>query len=719
MKKIICLMFTGFLCVGAVRAGEPSIWSINSRTAVLKGDSKGVSISDTGSITLAPKLNEIYKTEQPFIWSSAVDSDGNVYLGTGGNGRIFKVDSNGKGKLFHDTSELNVSALAIGENGVVYAGTSPDGKVYRISKNGNASVYFEPKEKYIWSLAIMKDGSLAIGTGEHGKIYRVTSANAKPEASVFFDTSETHIISMTTDADGNLYAGTDSNGLVIRFSPDGKPFALLDSSLREIHEISVGKDGSVYVLALSESASTKKPDVGDTKKNKSETVSVGGKKPGAIQIPPPTKSRYDLTSAKSVVYRILPGGGDDVIWSSDKIVAFSILANPKGDGVLIGTSDKGRIYSVSNSARETLLLQSTEEQISTMLLQKNRILATSSSSGKLFGFSRAATNQGSYESPVLDAKAVALWGRIWWQANGNVQIQTRSGNTEKPAETWSNWSAPYANQRGGQISSPKTKYIQWRAILKNSGVAARLNEVNLSFLARNISPEVLSIKVLPTNVGFKANPKLPVNPNIKTLGLDPKNFGIIIPPIIPRKVYQQGAKSLSWKAEDRNGDELRYAIYYRTVNESKFRLLRDGISENFITIDGLVLADGRYIFKVIANDSPSNPPSQVLSAERTSEPFDIDNTAPLINLVGTPQINGDNIRVVFEAVEASGYIKRAEYSLDGKEWKTVYSDDGISDGSREKYTVELTLRELGKHSITLRVFDSSANIGHARVVINK
>ena len=53
-----------------------------------------------------------------------------------------------------------------------------------------------------------------------------------------------------TDKQGNLYAGTDSNGIVMRFGADGKPFGLLDSPLREIHELAVGPDGSVYVLAL-------------------------------------------------------------------------------------------------------------------------------------------------------------------------------------------------------------------------------------------------------------------------------------------------------------------------------------------------------------------------------------------------------------------------------------------------------------------------------------
>ena len=92
----------------------------------------------------------------------------------------------------------------------------------------------------------------------NGKIYRVRSAKAPPEASLLFDTSETHIISLAVDKQGNLYAGTDSNGIVMRFGADGKPFGLLDSPLREIHDIAIGPDGSIYVLALGESASTPK-----------------------------------------------------------------------------------------------------------------------------------------------------------------------------------------------------------------------------------------------------------------------------------------------------------------------------------------------------------------------------------------------------------------------------------------------------------------------------
>lgn len=718
MKKISIALIILLLFSISIFATEPSIWSITSRNDIVKGDAKGVSINDNGSITLAPKLSEIFKTDQSFIWSSAVDSSGNVFLGTGGDGKIFKVDSNGKGTLFYDSAELNVTALAVAKDDTIYAGTSPDGKVYRISANGTATVYFEPQEKYIWSLAIFSDGSLAVGTGENGKIYKVKSANANSASSLFFDTSETHIISMATDKRGNLYAGTDSEGLVIRFSADGKPFALLDSTLREIHEISVADDGSVYVLALSESASVAEPKT-EVAKKEAKTISVESKK-GTIPTPPaPEKSRYDLTSSKSAVYRILPDGGNDIIWNSDSVTAFSIQANPNKKGVLIGTSDKGRIYSVTNDARETLLLQTDEEQISTMKIRNNQIFATTSNQGNLFRFGQEALAVGTYESPVLDAKSAANWGRIWWRSSGNVEIQTRSGNTAEANETWSDWSKSLTNEKGGQVSSPKAQYLQWRAILKTSNTTATVNEVNVSFLARNISPEILSIEILPANVGFSPSPAIALDANIKSLGLDPADFGIIIPPIFPQKVFQSGAKSIQWTAEDRNGDDLIYSIYYREVGEPNFRLLRENMVETFFTVDGLAIADGRYIFKIVASDLPSNPDSNAMTGERISEPFDIDNTSPTVSVVGSPQKNGENFRIIFDVKENSGYIKRAEYNINGGEWKTVYADDGISDGQNERYTINLKLENPGEYSVSLRVFDSSGNPGNAGVSVKK
>src|ERR687884_1209445 len=250
------ILSSAVLIFGIVKtqAGGPVVWETDSRAQLLSGESRGVSVTDTGALMLAPRFAQVFDTEQAYVWSSAADAQGNVYLGTGHDGRIFKVAPDGKGALVYDAPELDVTALVVGRDGALYAGTSPDGKVYRITPDGKAEVYFDPPDKYIWSLAVMSDGSLAVGTGDKGKLYRVSAAGAKPESSLLINTNQTHIISLALDRQGNLIAGTDPGGLVLRVSPEGKAFALYDSPLREIHALSVASDGSIYALALSDAA---------------------------------------------------------------------------------------------------------------------------------------------------------------------------------------------------------------------------------------------------------------------------------------------------------------------------------------------------------------------------------------------------------------------------------------------------------------------------------
>lgn len=714
MKRTILLLAVLGLVFQTVLASEPMIWTVNSKDEVLKGEANGVSISDDGSISPAPGMEELASVGQPYIWSSAIDSEGKVYLGTGSDGKVFRVDGAGESTMVADFDELNVSALAIGKDGAVYAGTSPDGKVYRIA-DGGSSVYFEPGEKYIWSLAVLADGSLAVGTGEDGRIYKVSGPGQKASESILFDSGDTHIITLAADKEGNLYAGTDSEGLVLRISSDGKAFALLDSPLREIHEITIGPDGSIYALALGESVSSAEPAKGEPKTTKS--ASPAAKPKGAP--PAAAKSRYDLSGAKSAVYRILPSGQTDIIWSSSTVSAFSVYAHLTGNGVLIGTSDKGRIYSVRNSGRETLALQTGEGQVSSIRTYGGKLFATTSNQGKLFRIGGERKGDASYESPVLDASGSAAWGRIWWRGTGTVGIQTRSGNTESPDETWSAWSRSYTTPSGESVASPPAAYIQWRAVFGAGSEDASLSEVQLSYLPANIAPELLSIELLPANVGLVPNPAVPVDPNIETSGMEPSDFGIVVPPSTPRKLYQRGAKSMTWKAEDRNNDDLVFSVYYKEVGDEQFKLLEKGLEHSFVTVDGLAFADGRYVFKVVASDSPSNPASSALTGEMTSEPFNIDNTPPTVTPIGAPSVNGDNVRVRFDAKESSSYITRAEFSVNGGAWKAVYTDDGIPDSRSEQFTVDVPLQGTGEFAIALRVFDAVGNSGSARVLVKK
>jgi WD40 repeat protein len=721
----VCLLLIG-VAASATYSGQPMIWETSGRAELLRGDAKGVSISDTGVLTLAPNLTEVFNTDQAFIWSSVVDNQGNVFLGTGHDGKIFRITAEGRGALFYDATELDVTALAWSKDGALYAGTSPDGKVYRINSSGQAEVYFDPADKYIWSLAVLSDGALAIGTGDSGKLYRVRAAGAQPESSLLISTNQTHVMSLAATSQGDLIAGTDPGGLVLRISPDGKAFALFDANLREIHALAPAADGSIYALGLSDAASGRQTSAsppivqpsegGGTQPTTSVTITAIDESGSPIQTQgQPTRSRSDLAAARSAVFRILPDGGADVVWSSPSITAFAITPGLQPGSVLIGTADKGRIYSVTNDGRDTLLLQSSEGQISSFVARGGQVYAASSNQGKLFRFGNDAIAQGSYESPVRDAKLTASWGRIWWRGGGNVELQTRSGNGERPDTTWSDWSGSYKDPQGNQITSPRARFIQWRAILKTGGNSGQtwVEDTSLAYLPRNVAPEVLSITALPIGVGLQQVAQIQVDPNLESSGLDPSLFGAVAS-VPPRRLFQRGARSFQWQAEDRNGDTLEYAIYYRALNENTFRLLKDQLADNFYTIDGATLADGRYIIRIVASDARDNPMGQALSGERLSEPVDIDNTPPALRVFssGPP-------RVVFDVSDATGKIKRADFSLDGAPWVPLFPEDGIADSGQERYSVEVPALPAGEHTVSLRVFDGSGNVGTLSVPLRR
>jgi hypothetical protein len=300
-------------------------------------------------------------------------------------------------------------------------------------------------------------------------------------------------------------------------------------------------------------------------------------------------------------------------------------------------------------------------------------------------------------------------------------VQTRSGNGERPDATWSDWSTVYRNPDGNQVSSPRARFIQWRATVRSagsSGAPSSVEDVSVAYLPRNVAPEVLSITALPIGVGLQQLANVAVDPNVESSGLDPSVFGPIAQ-VPPRRFYQRGARSFQWQAEDRNSDTLEYAIYYRALSEQTFRLLKDKLRDNFYTIDGATLADGRYIIKVVASDAPDNPPGQKLTGERLSEPVDIDNTPPVVKAMGQPQLKGDSVRAVFSVDDATGKVKKADASLDGAAWVPVFPDDGIADSGHEVYSIDFSALGPGEHTISIRTFDTSGNIGTLSVTIKR
>jgi hypothetical protein len=136
-------------------------------------------------------------------------------------------------------------------------------------------------------------------------------------------------------------------------------------------------------------------------------------------------------------------------------------------------------------------------------------------------------------------------------------------------------------------------------------------------------------------------------------------------------------------------------------------LLKENLAEPFFTIDGQSLATG-----VICSESSPGIRSRIRIRRRSPANASASRSRstthpPAVSAAGQPVVSGGRARIVFEAQDSGSYLIRAEYSVNGGDWQTVYSDDGISDSPRERYTIELPLPGAGEDAVTLRVFDAN------------
>jgi hypothetical protein len=715
------------------RAAQPQFWKLEGARDFLEGDAQGLSVDSDGRVRLAPAARLLHDPEAPNVWCLVQDAKGVLYAGTGNDGRVFKVEA-GKGSLFFDAPELEVHALALGPDGRLYVGTGPNGKIYAVGAGGEATPFFDPPDKYIWALLFDKAGNLLVATGSEGKIYRV---DKKGKAQVILSTPETHILSLAQDERGNLYAGSAPNGIIYRLDPALKVFVIHDSPYREVKAIDLGPDGSLYAAVVDGKPKdeTARPPAPAQPTPPSGTVAEVTVSESFTVIPPaslapaaPARTAEGPApgTAKGAVLRVLPSGEVDTLWSSGDETPHSLVRS--GDAVLVGTGNKGKLYQVRDNRTWAMVSVLPAEQVTGLGRRSGGgVLLATSNPGKIFAVEDTPGAKGTFTSKVKDTETVSGWGRLRWEATlptgTEIEIQTRSGNTGSPDSTWSDWSAPYRHREGDPVTSERARFLQLRAVLAGKdGASPRLDSVTVAYLQRNLRPQIQSITVHPPGEVFQK--PISITGELEVLGLEggqgpERGPGATaragLPPTTSysRKLYQKGIQTFSWKADDPNGDTLVYEVHYRAVGDTKFRLLKKGLTEPVLAWDTSTVPNGRYVIRVTASDGPSNPSALALSGDKESMPFDVDNTPPLVSAT-LLQRNPARIRVLVK--DDNSIIRKAEYSVDGGRWEEVRPTDGINDSLEETY--EFTLDALpgpGPHIVVVRAYDVLGNAATARV----
>ena len=690
--RTVALLGVVAVAVDGNVAVETRFWDVQGYRGFLAGELEGLSLNREGELLLAPDLVPIPLEDddlppQPFLWSAVRDHKGNLYVGSGIGGVVYRVDPRGDASRFFVAPEIEVHALAVDSKDRLLVAASPPGRVYRLTPEGEPTLLFESEERYIWDLVVDRDDAAYIATGERGILFRVKADGSGEEV---FDSDEPHLVSLALDADRAVIAGSSGRGLVYRVDRDGTAQVLLDADGVEVAGVAVADSGAIYAGVNTVVPPPEGKERDRDRRDEPEERLAGempegpAPAPGGVddlargddEIALRLRRPRELLKLRSAVYRIDGDGRTSRVWASEE-EALHCLVTDRAGRLYFGTGVPGRLYQQDAGAgTPRLVARFPESQVTFVSAGPGDLLhAVMSNPGRLYRATEASGRSGTFLSPVRDAGGRAHWGRVVWRseapAGSRVELATRSGNSSHPDGTWSEWSPPYAGSDGSRVLSPPARYLQFRARLSRLGDAPspRVRAVSISYREENRAPEVSALRLEDQPADSLAGPP-------------------------PR------SRKIVWNATDPNDDEMSHDLDLRREHESDWTPLARGLDAAEYVWDTGAAKPGRYRLRVRTTDEPGNGLETSLTATALSDPFVVDLDPPSIEVLSVSR-QGGTARVALRVNDAVSAVVRAEVSAEGLPTRRLQAADGLDDSREERY--EFTLDELPAGTKVLHV----------------
>jgi hypothetical protein len=356
------------------------------------------------------------------------------------------------------------------------------------------------------------------------------------------------------------------------------------------------------------------------------------------------------------------------------------------------------------------------------------LLVATSNSGKVFKLSDATATEATYTSEVFDAQGFSQWGRVeaMPQSSDGVELYVRSGNVPSALMGWSDWTKVGPD---GQVTAPGARFVQWKAVLRAR--TGGLEKVGLNYLTKNSAPVVDDV-VVQTGARMAAGGAAPPNNTVQIAfppaagAAQPMTFSADSGPAPLTAQKDRTGITARWMAHDDNGDDLVFSVWYRGSGEKNWRLLKDKVTDRYMSFDSALLPDGMYELKVVASDSPVHTDADALMGEKVSGEFVVDTTPPVPGALTAEMVAGTpgKIHVRFEARDAVSPISHAEYSVDAQPWQYVEPVGKVSDSLTERYDFVATIpnatvpvTDVKEHVVAVRVYDRQENAVTVKAVV--
>ena len=87
------IVLTIFIFAGVASAVKTSLWEQQNHSDFESGKPKNLSLTSTGDVMLSLKIDDFTKLKETQVWAIVEDAEGNLYAGTGNEGKIYKISA--------------------------------------------------------------------------------------------------------------------------------------------------------------------------------------------------------------------------------------------------------------------------------------------------------------------------------------------------------------------------------------------------------------------------------------------------------------------------------------------------------------------------------------------------------------------------------------------------------------------------------------------------
>ncbi|MFA5291543.1 MAG: hypothetical protein WC496_00760 [Phycisphaerae bacterium] len=417
------------------------------------------------------------------VFRLALDSGGNLLAGISGDKcYLLRYDGKKVETIFEPNQASYIFAIILDKSGNIFLGTGPRGQIWKLdNKCRNPQLIYTCQDKNVMCLVTGKDGFIYAGTDTRGLVYKISIE--KKTASILYDSDENEITDLLFDNSGNLYAAATSyksiKAQLKGRSEQKRPLALGQPESRESEE-SPDSDSAANQGTSLEIANSPQDDQ-------------------PAQKPIPTElARGKSSGTESHIYKIDPNGFVTDIFS-ETAVFFTMYM--QDDQILLGTGNKAQLFSINpKTETETMVYEDKmSSQITDIRKFGKDIIFSTANPPKLVMLKSTFAMEGDYESGLIDASQPAQWGKLQIEADipdgTKILLSARSGNVEDINDpTFSPWTPPVKIVEPVDLAVPLGRFCQYKLILNGTNAAAPVvRGIAAAFVVPNLAPRVMEI----------------------------------------------------------------------------------------------------------------------------------------------------------------------------------------------------------------------------------